>query len=70
MILGSLDGEVPFKPLLENAFKHVKYKLAYHEDMDAWLKSHLVPIVALNSISYLYDGDLKKAAKDKKLLKH
>jgi 2-dehydropantoate 2-reductase len=69
MVLGSLYGDIPFKPLLENAFKHVKYKLAYHEDMDAWLKSHIVLIVALNSISYLYDGDLKKASKDKKLLK-
>jgi 2-dehydropantoate 2-reductase len=37
--------------------------------MDAWLKSHIVPIVDLNSISYLYDGNLKKASKDKKLLK-
>jgi 2-dehydropantoate 2-reductase len=69
MLLGSLEGEVPFQPLLENAFKHVKYKLSYHEDMEAWLKSHIVPIVALNSISYLYDGDLRRASKDKKLLK-
>src|SRR5690554_3868981 len=30
MVLGSLDGEIPIKPLLENAFKHVKYKLTYH----------------------------------------
>jgi 2-dehydropantoate 2-reductase len=69
MVLGSLDGEVPIKPLLENAFNNVKYKLTYHEDMDAWLKSHIVPIVALNSLSYLHDGDLKKVSKDKKLLK-
>ncbi|MEC0241614.1 2-dehydropantoate 2-reductase N-terminal domain-containing protein [Paenibacillus dokdonensis] len=67
MILGSLDGEVTIKPILESAFKKVKYKLAYHEDIDAWLKSHIVTIVALNSVSYLYDGDLKKATKDKKL---
>ncbi|WP_339315994.1 2-dehydropantoate 2-reductase N-terminal domain-containing protein [Paenibacillus sp. FSL R10-2734] len=69
MVLGSLDGEIPIKPLLENAFKNVKYKLTYHEDMDAWLKSHIVPIVALNSLSYLHDGDLKKVSRDKKLLK-
>lgn len=69
MVLGSLDGEIPIKPVLENAFKHVKYKLAYEEDMDAWFKSHIVLIVPLNSASYLYDGDLKKVAKDKKLLK-
>lgn len=69
MVLGSLDGEIPIKPLLENTFKHVKYKLAYHDDMDAWLKSHIVTIVALNSVGFLNDGDLKKASKDKKLLK-
>ncbi|ASA20187.1 ketopantoate reductase family protein [Paenibacillus donghaensis] len=69
MVLGSLSGEIPFKALLEEAFKKVKYKLAYHQDMDAWLKSHIVPIVALNSISYLYDGDLRRASKDKALLK-
>ncbi|UKS27853.1 ketopantoate reductase family protein [Paenibacillus sp. HWE-109] len=69
MILGSLGGEIPFKPLLEQAFQHASYKLTYQNDMDAWLKSHIVPIVALNSVSYLNGGDLKKAAKDKKLLK-
>ncbi|MGN7359898.1 MULTISPECIES: ketopantoate reductase family protein [unclassified Paenibacillus] len=67
MILGSLDGEITIKPVLESAFKKVKYRIVYHEDIDAWLKSHIVTIVALNSVSYLYDGDLKKASKDKKL---
>ncbi|MFF2886117.1 ketopantoate reductase family protein [Paenibacillus sp. NPDC057967] len=69
MVLGSLDGEISIKPILEDAFRRVKYKLAYHEDIDAWLKSHFVMIVALNSISFLYDGDLNQASKDKKLLK-
>ncbi|ALC85547.1 2-dehydropantoate 2-reductase [Bacillus sp. FJAT-22090] len=69
LLLGSLDGEITIKPLLENAFKHVKFKLAYHDDIDAWLKSHIVTIVALSSVGYLYDGDLKKVSKDKKLLK-
>ena len=69
LILGNLDGEITIKPLLEKAFKYVKFKLAYHDDMDAWLKSHIVTIVALNSVGYLYDGDLKKLSKDKKLLK-
>ncbi|WP_339802462.1 2-dehydropantoate 2-reductase N-terminal domain-containing protein [Paenibacillus sp. FSL R5-0744] len=69
MVLGSLDGEIPIKHLLEKAFENAKYKLTYHEDMDAWLKSHIVPIVALNSLNYLHDGDLKKVSKDKNLLK-
>lgn len=69
MVLGSLDGEIAIKPILENAFKKVKYRLVYHEDIDAWLKSHIVMIVALNSVSFLYDGDLNRASKDRKLLK-
>jgi len=68
MVLGSLDGEVPIKLLLEDAFRQVKYKLAYHDDIDAWLKSHIVAIAALNSVSYVHDGDLKSAYKDKKLV--
>lgn len=69
MVLGSLDGEITIKPILEKAFKKVKYRLVYHEDIDAWLKSHIVMIVALNSVSFLYDGDLNRASKDRKLLK-
>lgn len=65
MVLGSLDGEVPFKPVLEQAFKQTKYKLDYQEDINAWLLSHIVPIVAINSVSYLHNGDLAKASKDK-----
>lgn len=37
--------------------------------MDAWLISHIVTIIALNSISFLNDGGLKKVSKDKKRLK-
>ncbi|GIO16591.1 2-dehydropantoate 2-reductase [Cohnella xylanilytica] len=69
MVAGSLDGEISIKPILENAFRKTKYKLVYHEDIDAWLKSHIVLIVALNSVSYLHDGDLDQASKDNKLLK-
>jgi 2-dehydropantoate 2-reductase len=64
MVLGSLEGEVPFKPLLAQAFRQTKYKLDYPEDINAWLLSHIVPIVAINSVSYLHNGDLAKATKD------
>ncbi|MFB9324713.1 ketopantoate reductase family protein [Paenibacillus aurantiacus] len=69
MIVGSLDGDVSIKPVLERAFQHVRYKVVYHADIDAWLKSHIVTIVALSSVGFLHDGDLNKASKDKKLLK-
>lgn len=69
MVIGSIDGEVPIKPLLEDVFRNVKYKLAYHKNIDAWLKSHIVPVITQNSLIYLHDGDLKKVANDKKMLK-
>ncbi|OCT15910.1 2-dehydropantoate 2-reductase [Paenibacillus pectinilyticus] len=69
MVLGSLNGEIPFKAQLERAFKQAKYKLTYEADMDAWLKSHIVLIVAMNAILYLNNGDVKKVAKNKKHLK-
>ncbi|MBB3110149.1 2-dehydropantoate 2-reductase [Paenibacillus phyllosphaerae] len=69
MIVGSLEGGITIKPLLEQAFKNAKYKLTYHEDMDAWLMSHLVMIVALNAVSFLHHGDLNQASRDNRLLK-
>jgi 2-dehydropantoate 2-reductase len=53
MVLGSLDREFSFKSTVDHAFKEAKYKLSYNENMDAWIKSHIVPIVAMNSIHYL-----------------
>ncbi|MEK4328603.1 2-dehydropantoate 2-reductase N-terminal domain-containing protein [Paenibacillus sp. FSL R7-0297] len=64
MVLGSLEGEVPFKSELAQAFRQTKYKLDYPEDITAWLLSHIVPIVAITSVSYLHNGDLAKATKD------
>ncbi|ATH93952.1 2-dehydropantoate 2-reductase [Bacillus glycinifermentans] len=68
MVLGGLDGSIPFRPLLEKAFEKVKYKLTFHEDMDAWLKGHIVPILALNAALFAKEGKMKEIARDKKLL--
>lgn len=68
MVLGSLDGEFSFKSTVNHAFKKAKYKLNYNENIDAWLKSHIIPIVAMNSILFLNDMDFKKIAKDKNAL--
>ncbi|OZB98925.1 ketopantoate reductase family protein [Paenibacillus sp. XY044] len=69
MVLGGLDGPVPFRPLLEKAFESTKYKLLFHEDMDAWLKSHIVPILAMNAALFAKGGRLKEIAKDKETRK-
>ncbi|UQZ32218.1 ketopantoate reductase family protein [Paenibacillus sp. PK3_47] len=68
MVLGSLDGVVPFLPLLDKAFKHTKYKITVQENMDAWLKNHVIPIVPLNFAAFAFKGNFKKLARDKQTL--
>ncbi|PEL07588.1 ketopantoate reductase family protein [Bacillus sp. AFS017336] len=65
MVIGSLDGDISFKSTLENAFKQSKYKLIYNDNIDGWLKSHVIAIVAMNSIHYLNNFDFKKISKNK-----
>ncbi|MCP1182144.1 ketopantoate reductase family protein [Paenibacillus sp. 1781tsa1] len=60
MVIGSLDGEIGFKPLLDQAFQHVKYKLNVLSDIDAWLKSHIIPILMLNAVSFNEKRELIK----------
>lgn len=69
MVLGGLDGPIPFRPLLEKAFDTVKYKLIFHENMDAWLKNHIVPIIALTSALFAKGGRLRELARDKEMLR-
>ncbi|MFD2370075.1 ketopantoate reductase family protein [Brevibacillus sp. GCM10020057] len=68
MVLGGLDGPIPFESKLHQAFAKTKYKLIYHENIDAWLKNHIVPIVALNYVTVIHESQMKKIAKDDKLL--
>ncbi|MFS0559443.1 2-dehydropantoate 2-reductase N-terminal domain-containing protein [Terribacillus sp. 179-K 1B1 HS] len=68
MVIGGLDGDIPFKSALEQTFKNAKYKLSFNENIDAWLKSHMVPIAAMNAIHYMNNFDFHKIAKDKNAL--
>ncbi len=68
MVIGSLEGDISFKATLEKAFKEAKYKLTYNDHIDGWLKSHLIPIVAMNSIHYVNNFEFKKIANDKNAL--
>lgn len=70
MVIGSLDGEIGFKPLLDQAFQHVKYKLNVLSDIDAWLKSHIVPILMLNAVSFNEMREMKKLDGNKQQLVH
>ncbi|MDQ8094646.1 ketopantoate reductase family protein [Bacillus amyloliquefaciens] len=68
MVIGSLHGDLSFKSTLEKAFKEAKHKLSFNENIDGWLKSHFIPIIAMNSIHYINNFDFKKIAKDKNAL--
>lgn len=69
MVLGGLDGPISFQAELEQAFAQIKYKLTYLDNMEAWLKNHLVPIVMLNSLSQIHNGQMKRVACDGKLIR-
>ncbi|QNR68820.1 ketopantoate reductase family protein [Paenibacillus peoriae] len=70
MIIGGLGENLSWHSIIDQAFVKTKYKLTYYINMDEWLKSHFVMILPLNLIAASYDGNLRKAAKDKKLLNH
>jgi len=70
MVIGSLDGDINFKPLLDQAFQHVKYKLNVLNDIDAWLKSHIVPILMLNAVSFNEKRELIKLDGNRKQIQH
>ncbi|MBT2285957.1 hypothetical protein J7E78_20640 [Paenibacillus polymyxa] len=70
MVIGSLDGEISFKPLLDQAFQHVKYKLNVLSDIDAWLKSHIIPILMLNAVSFNQERELIKLDGNRKQIQH
>ncbi|KWX79623.1 ketopantoate reductase family protein [Paenibacillus jilunlii] len=68
MTIGGLGEDLPWRTVIDQAFVNTKYKLVYQQNMDEWLKSHFMMILPLNFIAPAYNGDLRKAAKDNKLL--
>ncbi|MFB0846496.1 ketopantoate reductase family protein [Paenibacillus oleatilyticus] len=69
MMLGGLDGPIPFQTAIDQAFAKTKYKLVYHENIDAWLKNHIVPIVVLGFVTIIHERQMTKIAGDDKLLR-
>ena len=65
MELGVLDGELSWRPLIEKAFKNAKYKLNFNDNIDAWLKSHMIFVLVLAYVTNACNGNLRKL--DKKL---
>ncbi|OWA37396.1 hypothetical protein B9G55_04870 [Saccharibacillus sp. O16] len=69
MVAGMLDGRIPFMPQLREAFAGTRYKVMEQENIDAWLKNHIVSIVPLSAAVLIRNGDVKALARDKKLLR-
>ena len=60
MEIGVLDGEFSWFSLIEKAFKNTKYKLNFNDNIDAWLKSHMIFVQGLAYVTEAYNGDLRK----------
>ncbi|MGQ8872162.1 ketopantoate reductase family protein [Paenibacillus sp. TSA_86.1] len=69
MVIGSLEGNIPFRPLLEQVFERTKYKLSYHDQIDAWLKNHMVLIVPANMVILYHGFEMRKVARDDKRMR-
>ncbi len=65
MDIGVLDGELSWSSLIEKAFKNAKYKLNFNDNIDAWLKSHMIFVLVLAYVTHACNGNFRKA--DRKL---
>ncbi|WP_339848802.1 2-dehydropantoate 2-reductase N-terminal domain-containing protein [Paenibacillus sp. FSL W7-1088] len=70
MVIGGLDSEIAFKSILDQAFEKTKYKLNYLDDIDAWLKSHIVPILMLNAVSFNEKREMIQLDGNRKQIQH
>lgn len=68
VLAGELGDTMETFPVIKRAFGE-KYKVTYQKNIDAWLKSHYIMILPMNSIYYLFNNDFKKVSKDKHALK-
>ena len=68
VLAGELGDTMETFPVIKKAFGE-KYKVTYQKNIDAWLKSHYIMILPMNSTYYLFNNDFKKVSKDKHALK-
>lgn len=66
--VGSLDGTTEYRPIIEQVFGGLKYRITYCDRMDDWLKSHVAFILPIAYACYYAGGNLKKIANDKGFL--
>jgi len=70
LVFGGLGEQLNWRSVIDQALKHTRYKPITYTNMDEWLKSHFVMILPLNRIAVSYNGNLRKAARDKRLLNY
>ncbi|MCK9861774.1 2-dehydropantoate 2-reductase N-terminal domain-containing protein [Paenibacillus sp. ATY16] len=70
LAFGGLGEQLNWRSVIDQALKNTRYKTITFTNMDEWLKSHFVMILPLNRIAVSYNGNLRKAAKDKRLLNY
>ncbi|WP_336771437.1 ketopantoate reductase family protein [Paenibacillus sp. MMO-58] len=70
LALGGLGEQLNWRSVIDQALKNTRYKTITFTNMDEWLKSHFIMILPLNRIAVSYNGNLRKAAKDKRLLNY
>lgn len=68
MTVGPFHGHLSteFQHRIEKAFYGEKYRLTWENNMDAWLKCHLVLILPVAYVCYAVDCDLTKATKSQR----
>lgn len=69
MVIGGLDGPLPFAPLLEQAFRGSKYKVQHEGQIEAWLKNHMVLVVPMNIVILIHGFRMKQVARDAKRMR-
>ncbi len=69
MVAGMTEGRIPFMPLLREAFAGTRYKVSEEDDIDAWLKNHIVAVVPISAAVLIRERNVKALAGDKKLLR-
>ncbi len=69
MVIGGLNGAIPFDSLLEQAFMRTKYKLNHHNQIDAWLKNHMVLVVPMNMVILFHRFQMKQIVRDDKRMR-
>ncbi|GIP18361.1 2-dehydropantoate 2-reductase [Paenibacillus montaniterrae] len=70
LVFGGLGEQLHWSLVIDQALKNTRYKTITFTNMDEWLKSHFVMILPLNRIAVSYNGNLRKAARDKRLLNY